>query len=339
MLNIKINNLFPFIVFLLFITISSLGQEMMFEVPLSEQVKHSTQIIEGKVISKKSFWDINHHNIYTINTVEVYKSFKGIAHSTLEIITEGGVVDTAAQITSLALELVVGDMGVFMLYGSNVQFSPENNIGANRYESYSAIQGFYKYDIFDDRVANSYTLFNGISQKFYPSIVSYVNSNFVKVSEFDIDNYINTRSQNRMGAIAISSFSPTTITGGTKSVLTIDGAGFGSETGEVIFRDANIGGQSSFTALTSQIISWTDTQIKVEVPSRAGTGKVRVVRASIGSVNSTANLEIPYSELNIITDEEVAYQTQHVDNNGSGSYIWTMSNSFFINVPANQSFT
>jgi hypothetical protein len=56
---------------------TSLAQELMFEVPLSEQITNSSQIVEGKVISKNSLWDINRQNIYTINTIEVYKSFKG----------------------------------------------------------------------------------------------------------------------------------------------------------------------------------------------------------------------------------------------------------------------
>ena len=56
-------------------TFTSLAQELMVEVPFSTQVQSSSQIIEGKVISKTSFWDDNHHNIYTINTIEIYKIF------------------------------------------------------------------------------------------------------------------------------------------------------------------------------------------------------------------------------------------------------------------------
>ena len=55
----------------------SQSQELLFEIPLSNQVENSSQIIEGKVISKQSFWDANQQNIYTVNTIEVYKVFKG----------------------------------------------------------------------------------------------------------------------------------------------------------------------------------------------------------------------------------------------------------------------
>lgn len=339
MQKITLKNRLLLTVCLLVIGFSSFAQEMMFEVPLSEQVAYSTQIVEGRVISKNSFWDLNRQNIYTINTIEVYKAFKGQAQTTIEIITEGGVVDMTAQITSLALELSVGDLGVFMLHGSNVQFSPENNIGAHRFESYSAIQGFYKYDVYENKVANPYTVIDGISQQFYGRIMAQTHSNFVQLSPFNVDSYSDANSQNRAGSLQISNFSPTSISGGTRSVLTIDGAGFGTAVGSVLFRDANTGGSSYFVTLTSQIVSWTDTQILVQVPSRAGTGTFRVV-TSIGTIaNSATSLSIPYSEINVTTNDDVAYPTQHVDDSGSGGYIWSMYTTFFLNTQANQSFT
>ncbi len=323
---------------LLFIGFTSFAQEMMFEVPLSVQVTNSTQIVEGKVISKNSFWDINHQNIYTINTIEVYKTFKGQPQSTVEMITEGGVVDMTAQITTLTVDASVGDMGVFMLHESNIQFSPEDTSGTNKYEAYSAIQGFYKYDVFENRVSNPYINVDGISQQFYGRIMAQTHSNFTQVSQFDVDTYMETLAGNRLGGLAITNFSPTSITGGTRSVLTIDGVGFGTAMGTVLFSDANSGGSSYFTALDTQVISWSDTQILVEVPSRAGTGTFRVVTSIGAFANSAAPLQIPYSEINFTTSG-FAYPTQHVDDNGNGGYIWSMYTTFFLNSAVNQSFT
>ena len=45
------------------------------EISLAEQVYKSSLVVEGKVVSKKSFWDDNYHNIYTINTVESIQNF------------------------------------------------------------------------------------------------------------------------------------------------------------------------------------------------------------------------------------------------------------------------
>ncbi len=43
----------------------SFAQGALKEIPLKQQIEKSSLIIEGKVISKQSFWDANRHNIYT----------------------------------------------------------------------------------------------------------------------------------------------------------------------------------------------------------------------------------------------------------------------------------
>lgn len=314
----------------LLIGVSIAAQETMIEVPMSHQVTNSSDIIEGKVVSKESFWDISRQNIYTVNTIEVFKVFKGNVQSTVEVITEGGEVDLIAQITTLSLELSVGDIGTFMLHDSNINFSPENTTSINKYESYSAIQGFYKYDTHENRASNPFVNINGISSQFYSRITAYTQSNFTKVKPFDIDNYINGFSQYRRDVNVISDFNPSSITAGTRSVLTINGSGFGSIQGTVSFRDANTGGSSFFTALDSQIVSWTDSQIQVEVPSRAGTGNIRVTTFFGGVNNSSSILEIPYSQINVTTSSDIAYPTQHIDQSDNGGYIWSMYTTFFL---------
>lgn len=315
------------------------GQSHTYEVPLNQQVIASTQIIEGKVIDSESSWDLNRQNIYTIHTIEVFKVFKGEVQSSLEIITVGGVVDMKAQITTPSLELSVGDIGVFMLKENRIQFSSNNSTSLNKYQPYSSFQGFYKYNLFENNASNPYTVIVGIGQQFYDMVRSQTQSDFINVSEFDIDAYVSTMQQNSaVGGIEIIDFSPLVITGGTKSILTINGAGFGDDVGSVAFRDANFGGSSYFTALPSQIVSWSDTQIQVEVPSRAGTGDIRVTTSSGPFTTSSTNLTIIYSEINF-TNGGIAYPTQHIDDNGNGGYTWSMNINFFFNAPANQSFT
>lgn len=336
---ISIQNLALFVLCLSLYSFNSFSQELMFKVPLEIQVAKSSHIVEGKVISKNSFWDINLQNIYTVNTIEVYKSFKDQSSSTIDIITEGGVVDMTAQITTLSLELAIGEMGVFMLNNSNVRLSQNNTININKYEAYSAIQGFYKYNLHDDLVTNPYHSFKGISQEFYSQIMALTQSNFTQVNRFDIESHVASVSQNRIGGLVVTNFSPDIITGGTRSVLTINGAGFGATMGQVLFRDANAGGTSYFTALDSQIVNWSDTQIQVEVPSSAGTGTFRVVNSTGGFNNSTSPILIPYSEINVTNSNNVAYPTQHINDNGSGGYTWSMNAVFFLNANANPSFT
>ena len=110
--------------------------------------------------------------------------------------------------------------------------------------------------------------------------------------------------------------------------LTINGSNFGNTTGTVSFRDADDGGASFIDALASQIVSWNDTEIVVEVPSNAGTGVVRVTHATDTTFADSSVLTITHSETNV-TSGGNAYQVQHVNDNGSGGYTWEMFTDFF----------
>ena len=76
------------------LTSNTLAQCMMIPLPLEQRVNQSELIVEGKVIAKQSYWDAKHQQIYTSNTVEVYKVLKGaITTDKIEVLTEGGIVD------------------------------------------------------------------------------------------------------------------------------------------------------------------------------------------------------------------------------------------------------
>lgn len=316
------------------------GQCNLYEISLEEQVTQSSQIVEGKVVSKTSYWDKNRQNIYTVNTVEVYKVFKGNALNTLEIITRGGMVDLQAQVFDPSLNLSVEDVGIFTLYPNTIEFTEENSSSLRKFQTYSSLQGFYKYNIPENRVVNPFNNIEGISQ-FYNRIIQLTNQNFNSVSNFDVDELIQQSdiSNSTQGGFIIANFSPTTITAGTKSVLTINGGGFGATPGSVRFRDANDGGASFYIALNSQIISWSDTQILVEVPSRAGSGTFRVYTSFGANVQSLTPLQIPYSHINVITASNDSYPTQHFNQNGEGGMTWRPNIGFLSNTAANNSFT
>ena len=79
------------VLLLLFVSSFSLSAQsaLMYEVSLAKQVESSSIIIEGKVISTKSVWNSTKTLIYTINRVQVYKSFKGTSQENIEIVTLG----------------------------------------------------------------------------------------------------------------------------------------------------------------------------------------------------------------------------------------------------------
>ncbi|MEM9680464.1 MAG: matrixin family metalloprotease, partial [Bacteroidota bacterium] len=313
------------------------AQDLTYEIPLNVQVYASPQIVEGKVISKKSYWDADYQNIYSVNTIEVYKVFKGQALSTIEVITPGGSVGLEYQIVDPSLKLRPNDIGIFTLVDNTV------NVPTNQraFESYSDVQGFYKYNVFNNTVVNPYRIKQGISD-FYDDVVGLTGSNYTVMNNYNVDEVVADIEANR-GGLAITSLSPGVVTAGTQTTITIGGSGFGSTVGFVRFSDANSGGASLYTALESQIVSWSDTQIVVEVPDRAGTGGIQVQNSTSDIGNSPFTLTVTYAHINVESDALsagtfVAYETQHVDDNAAGGYTWQMFTDFDANTAANASF-
>lgn len=300
------------------------AQCMLKEVTLKQQVENSSLVVEGKVISKKSFWDLDEGIICTSNTIEVYKSFKGEPNEIIEIITQGGVVGLTALDVSTSLKLQDGDIGVFML-------NKTDGNSSTKFKPYSAMQGFYKYDLYNDLAINPFNKKQVVSNAFYNEIVGYTHADYKEILTFSkksISAKYNTSKS--LLALGITSFSPTLASAGTKSVLTITGTDFGTIQGKVGFSDADEGGNGNFiNALDSQVLSWTNSEITVEIPSAAGTGKIRVIDNNETIVESLNDLTISYSEQNVTHTNNIAYQIQHIDNNANGGYTWEMHTDFF----------
>lgn len=324
-----------FIIASLFLLMSSellFAQASLREISLQQQIEQSSLIVEGKVVSQNSFWDIESRNIYTSNTIEVFKVFKGEKVEYIEVITLGGVVGLTAQISSHSLQLSNYKQGVFMLNPTNKN-SLKNEGGIVKYETYSGVQGFYKYDLASNAALNVFKSYNDIEKSFYNKIkaLSKQKMSEVKTKVFSFSKGQKSISSKSGLAVAITNISPTSIIAGEKSQLTITGSGFGAVKGTVGFRDANDGKSTGpftyFNALDSEV-TWSDTSIVVEVPSRAGTGAVRVNHASDATTADSAVLTVTHAEINVITGGN-SYQVQHVNDNGSGGYEWEMFTDFF----------
>lgn len=307
----------------------SYAQCLMYPVLLSQRIPQSSLIVEGKVINQKSFWNSAHNHIFTSNLVEVYKSFKGNATTYLEVITEGGVVGNDMHRVEPSLELEIGDLGVFTLI-SNTENSQFNK---PVYETYAVAQGFIKYDVANNVATEPFNKYTNISVSLYPTIEQFAGQQHTVVKPFNAFQTAQPVINSLQAVAAITSFTPTSITAGTYSVLTINGSGFGASAGTVSFKNADDGGATFINALPSEIVSWSATQIQVKVPTDAGTGVIQV-----NGVSSTQTLTIPYSHLNVSTGTPtVAYMTRHVAKQ-SGGYVWTYNNNFITNLPAKAAF-
>jgi hypothetical protein len=136
----------------------------------------------------------------------------------------------------------------------------------------------------------------------------------------------------------IAGFTPSTITAGTGNILTITGTGFGtggpSNTQFVQFTSASV---LVVQPLISDYISWSDTQIKVKVPTDAGTGVISVTNGNT-VVTTTGVLTVTY-DMKTVPYNGVAYPARLVNTNSAGGYNFQMSSGFSANTNAGQLFT
>lgn len=317
----------------------SYSQCTMIEVPLSEKIRASQTIFEGAVVSQNSFWNADHTNIFTANIIDVFKVFKGdIISGKVEIVTEGGKVNDEMEIVDPSLNLNVGEIGMFFAQPSSVINSLSGIAGNLKFEPSASVQSFVKYDLIDRVGTTAFKKYTDINSQLYGAIQIQTGQNYKEFKSFDI-NRQRSAAKNAMAPV-ITGFSPTTITGGTLSELTINGSGFGASvgSGKVEFKNVDDGGASLLTANPGNITSWTDTQIKILVPAKGGTGTIRVTDATGSSaVNSTGTLTVTYGQMTTI-DAGKETRINFSNQNTTGGYSFQYASNFVSNTAAVASF-
>jgi hypothetical protein len=325
-------------------------------ITLQERLANSTLVIEGKVVQQYCQRDIADANIFTVSKVKVFSIIKGaIATDTISIVNLGGRLGMQAQVTTNTLELQSGDVGLFTLVPTIHSFTSNSPI----YDAYAGPQGFIKYNEVDKKAIGVFDEYNNYDIALTDSVAKYVS--VVKVNKAPISfskvglNATNvfqiSQSQNLQGGNSsslpnggggasyltsggsITSLSPTTINAGVNDTLTINGTGFGAtQTGNSIeFRNNNFTTTAYSTVLDYTIISWSNTQIKVLVPSFAGTGRVRVTDGT-NTFTSPVDLTVTYAITNFTSNaggSDAYYKAAHINDNINGGYSFQYSASNF----------
>ena len=111
--------------------------------------------MEGQVVDKKSYWDKDRKNIYTVHTVSVSTAYKGDSNPYLYVVSLGGVVGLDALVVKPSLDIKMNSAGVFLTEATTLSlagFDPTKKL----YQTIGASQGFYKYDIVHTRATNPF---------------------------------------------------------------------------------------------------------------------------------------------------------------------------------------
>lgn len=164
----------------------------------------SDYIFEGQVIRSDPYLTQNGQMIYTSNTVEISKIFKGdLVCGTIELITEGGEVNGKSLEISHNLTFRVGEIGIFCANNSpyeapQIDYYPESN-STVVFVKYSE-QGFFKY-FFDDinpAVTNSRYDFDSLVQV-YDTLQLATQVNYIDCSNQPISSFLNNFPKFRLG--------------------------------------------------------------------------------------------------------------------------------------------
>lgn len=132
------------------------------------------------------------------------------------------------------------------------------------------------------------------------------------------------------------SFSPSHISAGTGSILTISGSGFGpnkTANNYVEFINGDNFAQSRIRAVESDYVSWSDSKIEVKVPAGAGDGFpiVNMDNGTIKTIHPWLIIDYNISKVN-------GMDTKLANRNGAGGYTFHLHNGMNANNKAKTAF-
>ncbi|MGB0888317.1 MAG: T9SS type A sorting domain-containing protein [Vicingaceae bacterium] len=291
-------------------------------------IEKSDVIVEGKVASQNSYWNSTNTMIFTDNLLKIHHIFKGkLSIDSIVFKTKGGTVgNTKIEIDGL-LSPKLNEKGVFYL-------ALQNNI-------YEALEGKKEVDYLNNNIVNtpykSFTL-----EEFKNNINKKLNKTPNNITSFPPPK----GNVNNKSIASIDSLYPIIVPAGIGSVLTIKGQGFGvlRGDGKVLFTAVYPGEPINVEPYPVQYLSWSDTLIQVEVPSKsisgvgAGTGLIKVLSDSgIGNdITSSKVLQIPYSRYNLYNGNLI--EPKFKDDNSSGGYNILLDSNIYENINANEAF-
>jgi hypothetical protein len=340
----------------LFLTSTAFAQEEdthMLPISLEERVQQASLIVEGEVISKKSFWDVNKQNIYTSNVLKVYKVFKGnLQEQRLEVITDGGSVGLDIHVVSSTLNLNNGQQGIFFL-NNQAMITNTPAQGVQSTMPYGSQQGLISYNILRNSATDPFNRYSSI-ETVYSSIANHTRTKYRVISQnTKLQQALTTQTQKQDAQFApvITSFTPLKTSAGTKTILTINGSGFGNTrgNGSVEFKNADDGGQTLTKPFPREYISWSDTQIRLLIPGQGqdqgtpGSGTIKVTANDGTAVNSAVPIIIEFVHSNVVLSnlsvtKNKTFAPTLINKDKTGGYTIQFAPSMQNNVPAQYGF-
>ncbi|MCK9593647.1 MAG: PKD domain-containing protein [Methanoregula sp.] len=262
----------PLVLITLVVSVFFIGSAsgLMQEITLNELVVGSDMIVIGTVDHSTCQWNSDQTHILTTTYVSVSDTLKGSPESNpLSITTMGGTMGEISEWVEDQPVLVPGmKVGLFL-----------NKISAGQYTVSGLYQGVYllEYNRKGNGNAGSGISNLAVTDRFTQQVESILAGAPLEIPQTITEQLTDGVTS---GSPVISSVSPTIASAGTESIITITGTGFGTKASResnadvgFLYRltsDGNLwmiyaSGYPYFTQNANDIVSWTDTEIKVKV--------------------------------------------------------------------------
>ncbi|MEN3027544.1 MAG: hypothetical protein ABDH31_07585, partial [Chlorobiota bacterium] len=307
------------------------AQCLLYPVPLRERVAESELVVEGQLVREWVVEEPSRRMLYTVWELAVTKHFHGVLPGPrLRVAQEGGVFGDRAVIVKPSASLRLGSVGLFFLQ----RLPALEPIEGQTYTLTAGPQGAILYELTEQRGYDPFAIYS--LPELYRQLEQLTGRPYQEYAPMPQPQGL--RKEVLMQPMtSITSFTPSTIPAGTFDTLRILGSGFGSTTGSVRFRNPDDGGSSWVSVPSNHIVLWTDTEIRVIVPTQAGTGTFQVITSANQTITSPSQVTIPYALLTI-SSGGVRYPVRLVNHNGSGGYTLVPNSNFAANTAAFQAF-
>lgn len=361
MKNFKLSYCITVLVLLFFIQTMD---AQIYPVSFDSRISDSPTAVLGTVAEKIPYKDIAGKNIYTLHIIEVNAFVKGYKNDVQRIglILEGGILENEMEVTFPSVKLTEGEEVLVML--SPDEKSVDNRGYRTLYPEIQqsrpafGVQGVLKYKNgnYIDRVAES-----PMTEEVLLSRIENISMESARRPDGTVFEARPLKPQSAPLKVVLglndgAGSNPTSFVSGTieaDNELVITGSGFGTSIGTVNFSDADAGGGDDFVvplnSIDSDIVSWSDTKIRLKIPTEAGSGDIDVEDAS-GTTVGSAEITIDYGINNISSNfynwpTENRNRLELVNMDGLGGYTFEYNNnapdamnSFHANTAARDAF-
>ncbi|MCS6965800.1 MAG: PKD domain-containing protein [Candidatus Kapabacteria bacterium] len=307
------------------------AQCLLYPVSLRERVAESELVVEGQLLREWVVEEPSRRMLYTVWELAVTKHFHGILPGPrLRIAQEGGILGDRAAVVEPSAPLRVGGVGLFFLQ----RLPALEPIEGQTHTLTAGPQGAILYELVEQKAYDPFAAY--ALPELYRELERLTGRPFREYAPLPQPRGPRKEGPGRPMA-TITGFTPSTISAGTFDTLRILGSGFGNTAGNIRFRNPDDGGSSWVSVPSNHIVQWTDMEIRVMVPTQAGTGTFQVITAANETVTSPSQITIPYALLTI-SSSGVRYPVRLVNHNGSGGYTLLPNANFASNTAAFQAF-